>query len=662
MAKLAGQDLTRLTWDDLNAWAGADVVRRGREYARGHVSHLDLTEEGFPVAWVRGTRRYATLVRVETGRLVSECSCAYGRACKHAVALVLSYLDCLKRGVKLDTVLAGDPRLAMLERQHAEDEELGSDFDDEDVFDADDDFDEDEQEDEEQDEDDEKDDERSPLREYLERQTKARLVALLDEAVRAFPDVRRMLEDRQRLESGDVNAVVAEIRKEIADVEEPEWNGRYGHGETSADFGRLRMLLDTLAGAGHVDRAMGLAEELLEAGVRAVENYDHDGDVAFDIGSCLGVAFAALPHGTLSPVKQLEWVEQMQSEDQYDLCDSAVDAFWKAERPPKVWNALVTALEQRLKASGRPKPGNEGFSARRRRDQLVDRLVVALRGAGRDDEIIALCEREATITGSYERLVKLLVAAERWQEVLEWCRRAIEAGVRDHYWTEEFFRATATTACERLGDHAGAAALRADHFFTRPEPKTFSALLEAADRVKVKKPVEKAARRFLETGELPEATKGSSKKASWPLPLPGLAPAARDRSSEAPLFTPLVEIAMAENKPDDVLKWYDLATKGGRGAPHVPLGAIAGALRAKYPDRAVEILKRLVDEQLQRADVKAYSAAAESMRMVRDTFLENGRDAEWQTYLARIRDENRRRPRCIEILRGLDSRPIIDLL
>jgi uncharacterized Zn finger protein len=361
-------------------------------------------------------------------------------------------------------------------------------------------------------------------------------------------------------------------------------------------------------------------------------------------------------------VKQLEWAEQMQSEDQYDICDSAVDAFWKAERPPKAWNTLITALEERLKKSGRPKPGNEGFTARRRRDKLVDRLVVALRGAGRDDEIIALCEREAKITGNYERLVKLLVAAERWQETIDWSRRAIEAGARDYYGMEAFFRTTATVACEQLGDHAGAAALRADEFFALPGPKTFSALLEAADRVKARKPVEKAARRFLETGALPDATKGSSKRDTWPLPPPYLPPAARDRSSEAPLYTPLVAIAIAEEKPEDVLEWYERAPKSDRGAPHLPLGAIAGAVRAKYPDRAVEILERLVDAQLERADAKAYYAAAESLRMVRDTLLENGRDAEWKSYLARIRDQNRRRPRCIEILRGLDRTPIIDLL
>lgn len=118
---------------------------------------------------------------------------------------------------------------------------------------------------------------------------------------------------------------------------------------------------------------------------------------------------------------------------------------------------------------------------------------------------------------------------------------------------------------------------------------------------------------------------------------------------------------MADEKPDEVLAWYDLAPKSGRGALSVPLGAIAGAVRAKYPDRAVEILEQLVNTQLERADARAYYAA-ESLRMVRNILLANGREAEWKTHLARVRDENRRRPRCIEILKRLDRTPIIDTL
>lgn len=65
------QAFERLTWDDLNIWAGADVVRRGSDYARGNVSSLEVTEDGALVAWVRGTGRYATLVRFEKGHLAS---------------------------------------------------------------------------------------------------------------------------------------------------------------------------------------------------------------------------------------------------------------------------------------------------------------------------------------------------------------------------------------------------------------------------------------------------------------------------------------------------------------------------------------------------------------------------------------------------------------
>ena len=89
---------SELTWGDLEAWAGHRIVTRGKNYQRqGHVSNLFQTAEGGLVAWVEGTKRYATLVEIdEHGDPESVCTCPYGNDCKHAVATVLEYLAYLK--------------------------------------------------------------------------------------------------------------------------------------------------------------------------------------------------------------------------------------------------------------------------------------------------------------------------------------------------------------------------------------------------------------------------------------------------------------------------------------------------------------------------------------------------------------------------------------
>jgi uncharacterized Zn finger protein len=67
MAKKKKQSdaFTSLTWNDLEDWAGGKIVSRGKNYQRqGHVTDLALKEDGSLVAWVKGSRRYATKVEI----------------------------------------------------------------------------------------------------------------------------------------------------------------------------------------------------------------------------------------------------------------------------------------------------------------------------------------------------------------------------------------------------------------------------------------------------------------------------------------------------------------------------------------------------------------------------------------------------------------------
>jgi len=54
---------SRLTWEDLEEWAGNRIVIGGRTYhRRGAVQNLVRTTDGALLAWVQGSRRYATRV------------------------------------------------------------------------------------------------------------------------------------------------------------------------------------------------------------------------------------------------------------------------------------------------------------------------------------------------------------------------------------------------------------------------------------------------------------------------------------------------------------------------------------------------------------------------------------------------------------------------
>ena len=116
MAKKSSQSklFENLAWDDLQEWAEAAIVTRGRRYQqRRLVQDLSRTPEGGLVAWVQGSQRYATQVEMDgTGQLTSRCSCPYWTTCKHAVAVVLEYVACLQSEKDIVTVSRRDRRPA----------------------------------------------------------------------------------------------------------------------------------------------------------------------------------------------------------------------------------------------------------------------------------------------------------------------------------------------------------------------------------------------------------------------------------------------------------------------------------------------------------------------------------------------------------------------
>lgn len=115
-----------LTWSDLEQWAGNKTLSRGRDYQRDHrVRDLRKTKEGHLIAWVQGGRRYATQVSSEGRDLKSVCDCPVGRTCKHAVAVVLEYLEYVKKGKSVPPAEAGDGRIEVLENREDEDREKG---------------------------------------------------------------------------------------------------------------------------------------------------------------------------------------------------------------------------------------------------------------------------------------------------------------------------------------------------------------------------------------------------------------------------------------------------------------------------------------------------------------------------------------------------------
>lgn len=661
---------SELTWDDLEEWAGSRIVARGRSYQRrGAVRDLQRDEEGALVAWVTGSRLYATRVSIEGRKdLICECTCPYWTTCKHAVAVVVQYLEMTKKGIAVDRVEADDPRLEELDAITEDDDEPLE-------FDV-----EEDQEEEPLEFDVDEPDEKSigmfsessgtgqsddtSLRAYLREHTRAELVELLLELAETHDEVRQSLENRRRLTSGETRKVLKSIRSEIATLEEPAWESHhYGYQVRNTD--RLKAMLQALVASGQADAAVRLGPELLAAGTRALE-YEHEAESTEAIGACLDVLFRALDRTSMSPADRIEWVLDMALADEYELCCEGFENLWEQDYAKGDWSEVCDRLTQRLDAREKPRRDDER-SGDYRRDVLVNWLIHALEKADRRNEVIPLCEQEAPITFSYNRLVDRLMAERKWDDARRWCRQGIET-IADRYpGLQAELREQLRTINQRSGNPLGGLAIQAEEFFARPGAEGFQALCNAARGLGVGEEVDAWARHYLQVGRRPRSgrkRKGEPETA-WPLPSPEVEIPAAFGEIKAPMADVLMRLAIAEKKPNEVVKWYDhdSRTKAEHWLRDFSLDdQVADAIVSTHPERAVAIWKDLAENLIALVKPRAYQDAVPYLRQARDVLSRSGREGEWQEYLAALRQQNKRRPRCMEELDRLEGgrRRIID--
>lgn len=686
--KAPSNPFAALTWDDIEAWAGPAIVSRGKSYQRSNrVQKLARTASGGILAWVQGTSRYVTHVEIAKKKLTASCTCPYGGTCKHAVAVVLTYLEALKNQKEIPTAAEDDPRFDLLQ-EAAEAAAAGRVWEpeagDDETYDEDDeDYDEEGDDGDEDDNDEEDDDEPTVSRRavakrsqpsvadgattYLEQQSKEDLIALLKELMRHHPDVRQTLMDRANLLSGEVKKLVATARKEINSLARmPAWgdDDDWGHG-SSGNYTRIRTHLEALLAAGHADEVLSLGQELLKAGNQQVEMGDDEGETAGEIITCMNIVFRALTQSSLALAEQMLWAINAELGDSYDLCQGTAE-FWQQSYATADWNIVADQLATRLQKFASEKGGEE-YSTTYRRDHLSNSLIRALEHAGRKDEIIPLCEREAEKTDSYVRLVNYLKQAKRWQEMEQWIQKGIATTHKQSPGIASQLRLALRERREQEKNWSQVAAFYAEDFFDHPGAATLHDLQKVAKRAGVEAEVRAGAFHYLETGIMPQTLKPTKKTGgvpAWPLPECEVKETDERRETTAPMIHALIDIAIAEKRPDEVLRWYDQPAPSK--SPAWGYGwrdddRIATAVVDAYPDRAITIWKKMADAQIKHVEVRAYETAAIYLRKVHSACKKHGQEQEWKTYLATLRQANLRRPRLVQTLDSLTGKPIVEM-
>jgi len=258
---------------------------------------LCITTDGALLAWVQGGDRYATLVRCTgAGKLSSTCTCPYGSSCKHAVATILAYLDCVQTRSPPPAAESDDERFAELARD-ADSEEENETF----PISA-----------------------PSPgdrlIRAHLATMTKAKLIDLLLQERNVIPELRQQLADQAELKEGNLRKLIAATRREIDNVtHEPGWQDHWKHDGYTPDYSRLTKRLENLLNAGHADAVVELGAYLLPKGMHQAECSHDEGETSYELIGSLNVVYQALAQSSLSPVQQILWDIDAQLLDPYDI-------------------------------------------------------------------------------------------------------------------------------------------------------------------------------------------------------------------------------------------------------------------------------------------------------------------------------------------------------
>ena len=678
---------TDMSWDDLAEWAGSRSVDRGRTYQKqGRVHDLAISEDGWLLATVTGGARYAVTVWYESsakkvGAIYSRCTCPVGSSgCKHAVAVVAEYLERLSASEDTPVADQDDERWELLADETGDESK-------------------DEAEDLDRDTGDDEDDEdeqvyyvhrhRHPeasgrktlkasnekIRKHIEAKSHDELVELVWALTERFPELCEEFRDRIALGEGKVDRLVAEARKEIRRVSsEAGWvNSWTGEGQTP-DYSRVKHRLERLLELGHPDAVVRLGKELMTLGNEQIGQSNDEGETAEAVGECVPVIFQAVAASTLTPAHKLLFAIDAHLRDDYGIVNDEADVILKMSGAKSAWSEVADVLTQRAKS---PVKDDDPYYRKYQHEHMADWLIQALENAGREGEILAVCEQEARVSGSYERLVKRLIEKKQYEEAERWATEGIDK-------TSAKLPGIASNLERLLGDMAIlrrqwpiAAAHAALGFFSHPSRDSFQKLLEAAAKADCENSIRGIALNFLESGASPLPSPGkvsakSVENAEWPLPmpvylLPLLGNESRFRPAAGPHFDVLIDMAIADKRHADVLRWYDAMSAGQKqrgGISWYGSGGygdqVAAAVTESHPERSLAIYRQRVDDHLPHASASAYEAVAGYLRKIRPILQSLHREVEWNGLLADIRLRYKNRPKFMEILDKLDPRPIVE--
>ena len=682
--------LKNLTHNRLRDYAGARVYSRGKGYIRD-VEGLARTADNVLVAWVRGTYRYATSIKVGLeGDLIATCSCPFGgRICKHAVAVVLAGAQQVTSG-NVIPLLAPDSKLAKMFDFTAmgfSPDVDGDEMEDDEFDDSADDDEEGEDEHADADENDTEDTEDSGddigdtgfaakgagsghvrIVELLDRMSRDELLTLLADLAKKIPAVASRIiqyDGRSRsdtpLSRKKRDANITRLRQQILErTSEPSWTNSWNGEGFVPDFSDIRDALQELLDDGEADAVVSLGEDLWTYGNAQLGESNDEGELGEEIFACMQVVMEAVPHSSMPPLGQLLWIIERVMDDEYSVLGGCDHIYTNERYTQQHWKEVAREFEARMQ--NMPVADVEDYKYRYKRKELLSMLIYAYRLGGCEDQIIALLEKEAQHSLVYKDLVIELVKHGEVDRARHWCIKGMQETSVEHGHVAAELRSQLREIANTEQRFDLVATYRTEEFFENPSPATYFELQKAAEAAGVWTVIRPAALSYLETGLRPDVDPEASASETWPLPAPEVLLSANRRySSQFPDLDTLVTIAIKEKRIDDVVLLHDRLPKNqfndlsGFGL----INTIAVAIAEAYPQRALDIWRIIVDKLIGKVNYEGYRSAVDYLGRMKAVYDREHRLKEWEDLLTELRTTHKRKRRFLEELNGLTDTPLV---
>jgi len=270
--------------------------------------------------------------------------------------------------------------------------------------------------------------------------------------------------------------------------------------------------------------------------------------------------------------------------------------------------------------------------------------------SGNKRDAINLLKREAPITHCYPQLVSALLSAHQHEEAQQWAIKGFTLTIDKLPGIAWQLVTQLKEMAKQKKEHDVVAALLALEFFYRPDIRLYRELKKNIKSQKQWNIIRTGLLAYLETGARPDLQKKNT-AAQWPLPAPGLTLPKTMHRNHFPDKDTLIDIAIDEKRPDDVLKWYRQQKRLGHY--HHTDDKVADAIKNQYPDETIAIWKRVAESEINRVKPAAYRAASPYLKKIRALCKKLKRSDEWSNYLASLKATHKAKRRLMEILEKL---------